>query len=145
VRREVASTYADGYLKVGGVTPGCHVLTTDVSSVAEDDARLTSMCAGGYHPLPRWSATQTFNTGDQVTYQGALWQALWWTQNKQSGDPTGPWEELATAPDGTAIWTATRVFTKGDVVLYEGHRYQAKWWTRNQAPGDPNGPWQPLA
>jgi chitodextrinase len=61
------------------------------------------------------------------------------------GDPNGPWEQIATAADGTAIWTPSRVFTTGDVVVYQGEKYVAKWWTRNQAPVDPNGPWQPAS
>jgi 5'-nucleotidase len=80
-----------------------------------------------------------------VTYQGATWEAMWWTQNQAPGDPNGPWEQIATAADGTAIWTPSRVFTTGDVVVYQGEKYVAKWWTRNQAPGDPNGPWQPVS
>ena len=91
---------------------------------------------------PVWDATKVYNNGDLVTINGALWQASWWTQNQQPGDPWGPWQEIATAADGTAEWTASRVFLGGDVVVYGDHTYTAKWWTRNQAPGDPYGPWQ---
>ncbi|GGK91687.1 ExeM/NucH family extracellular endonuclease [Mangrovihabitans endophyticus] len=91
---------------------------------------------------PAWNASTVYDTGDTVTYHGSTWRALWWTRNQPPGDPYGPWEEIATASDGTAIWTPTRVFTAGDVVLYQGRRYVAQWWTRNQAPGGPYGPWK---
>jgi hypothetical protein len=94
---------------------------------------------------PAWVASKVYNDGDVVTYQGATWETMWWTQNQAPGDPNGPWEQIATAADGTAIWTPSRVFTAGDVVVYQGKKYVAKWWTRNQAPGDPNGPWQPAS
>jgi hypothetical protein len=94
---------------------------------------------------PAWNASKVYNDGDMVTYQNATWQAMWWTQNQAPGDPNGPWEQIATAADGTAIWTASRVFTAGDVVVYQGKKYVAQWWTRNQAPGDPYGPWKPLS
>jgi hypothetical protein len=94
---------------------------------------------------PAWNASTVYNDGDMVTYQGATWQAMWWTQNQAPGDPNGPWEQIATAADGTAIWTASRVFTAGDVVVYQGKKYVAQWWTRNQAPGDPYGPWKPAS
>jgi 5'-nucleotidase len=94
--------------------------------------------------FPAWSASNVYTNGDKVTYQGSTWQALWWTQNQTPGDPYGPWQQISTAPDGTAIWTASRVFTTGAVVLYQGKRYEAKWWTRNQPPGDPWGPWKLL-
>jgi 5'-nucleotidase len=91
---------------------------------------------------PAWIASKVYNAGDKVSYQGSTWRALWWTQNQAPGDPYGPWEQIATAPDGAALWTASRIFTAGDVVLYQGKKYVAQWWTRNQAPGDPYGPWK---
>ncbi|AYG04972.1 ExeM/NucH family extracellular endonuclease [Gryllotalpicola protaetiae] len=91
---------------------------------------------------PNWSAKSVYNTGDYVFYNGSTWLAQWWTQNQKPGDPNGPWEQIATTQDGTAVWTASRVFNTGDVVEYNGAEYTAKWWTRNQKPGDKNGPWQ---
>lgn len=94
---------------------------------------------------PAWSASKVYNAGDTVTYQGSTWQALWWTKNEAPGDPYGAWQEMKTAPDGTAIWTATRVFKQGDVVEYQGKKYVAEWWTRNDAPGPgKKNPWEPL-
>jgi 5'-nucleotidase len=91
---------------------------------------------------PAWKATKIYNSGDTVYYQGSTWKALWWTLNQAPGDPWGPWQQILTAPDGTAIWTASRIFTAGDTVLYQGKKYIAQWWTRNQAPGQPYGPWK---
>jgi predicted extracellular nuclease len=91
---------------------------------------------------PAWKSTRIYDTGDRVSYQGSVWQALWWTQNQKPGDPWGPWMEMATAPDGTARWTPSRVFTAGDTVVYQGKKYVAQWWTRNQEPGAPYGPWK---
>ncbi|HEY7225903.1 MAG TPA: endo-1,4-beta-xylanase [Micromonosporaceae bacterium] len=92
-----------------------------------------------------WSASKTYNLGDWVTYQGSFWLAQWSTKNQKPGDPYGPWEQIATADDGTSLWTASRVFTQGDGVLYQGHTYIAQWWTRNQVPGNPTGPWAEVA
>ena len=93
---------------------------------------------------PTWSASTVYNTGDQVFYQGSTWQALWWTKNQAPGDPYGPWQQMVTTQDGTAVWTPSRIFTAGDVVVYQGTRYVAQWWTRNQVPGQPHGPWKSL-
>ena len=95
------------------------------------------------NPTP-WSPSSVYTGGDQVAYAGSVWRAMWWTQNQTPGDVNGPWEQLASAPDGTALWTPTRVFTAGQTVTYQGSVYRAKWWTRNQAPGDPYGPWTPI-
>jgi predicted extracellular nuclease len=91
---------------------------------------------------PAWNAKKIYNAGDTVYFQGSTWKALWWTQNQTPGDPYGPWQQILTAADGTAIWTPSRVFTAGDTVLYQGKKYVAQWWTRNQAPGQPYGPWK---
>ncbi len=93
---------------------------------------------------PSWNASTIYTAGDRVSSNGSLWEASWWTQNQEPGDPLGPWQEIATAPDGTILWTASRAFAGGEVVIYNHNRYQAKWWTRNQTPGDPLGPWQLL-
>ena len=91
---------------------------------------------------PVWNAPTVYHTGDTVAFQGSIWQALWCTQFQAPGNPYGPWQQIVTAPDGTAIWTASRVFTAGDTVLYQGKKYVAQWWTRNQVPGRPYGPWK---
>ncbi|UAB92316.1 ExeM/NucH family extracellular endonuclease [Dactylosporangium vinaceum] len=95
--------------------------------------------------VPAWNSSKVYLAGDKVSFNGSVWQASWWTQNQVPGDPYGPWQQIATTPDGTALWTASRIFTAGDVVVYQNKKYVAKWWTRNQTPGDPWGPWQPVA
>ncbi|USD41733.1 chitinase [Vibrio sp. SCSIO 43135] len=44
-----------------------------------------------------WDVNKVYNTGDQVTYSGATYQAKWWTQGD---DPTngGPWELVEGTP-----------------------------------------------
>jgi predicted extracellular nuclease len=91
---------------------------------------------------PDWNPSTVYNNGDMVMYQGSTWHALWWTRNQAPGDPNGPWEQIETATDGTAIWTPSRIFNAGNVVVYQGQKYKAKWWTRNQTPSRPGGPWQ---
>lgn len=92
-----------------------------------------------------WSASKVYNSGDEVSYQGALFTASWYTQNQKPGDPQGPWQEIAMTEGGTALWTASRTFNTGDTVVYHGATYKADWYTRNQAPGDPTGPWLEVA
>jgi hypothetical protein len=91
---------------------------------------------------PAWATTKVYNTGDQASYHGSVWRALWWTQNQTPGDPYGPWEQIVSTADGTTVWTPSRIFVAGDRADYQGVVYQAQWWTRNQTPGDPNGPWK---
>lgn len=92
--------------------------------------------------VPAWVSSQVYTAGDLAASNGSVWKASWWTQNQTPGDPYGPWQQIVTAADGTAVWTASRIFVADDIALYNGQKYRAKWWTRNQAPGDQWGPWQ---
>ncbi|WKK72419.1 hypothetical protein Q0F99_05515 [Rathayibacter oskolensis] len=85
-----------------------------------------------------------YQKGDTVLFAGSEWRASWYSSNQTPGDVNGPWQQITTAPDGTAVWTASRIFDTGEIVVHQGKRFQAKWWTRNQAPGDPYGPWRPV-
>ncbi|WP_418275559.1 5'-nucleotidase C-terminal domain-containing protein [Isoptericola jiangsuensis] len=92
---------------------------------------------------PEYESGTVYTAGDQVMYDGALFEAMWWTTETPGASVWGSWQEIATADDGTAVWTASRVFVAGDVVTHDGVTWTAKWWTRNQAPGaTPWGPWE---
>ncbi len=44
-------------------------------------------CAG----IPAWNATTAYTGGSEVTYNGSLWQAKWWTYNDVPGGAAGVW------------------------------------------------------
>jgi len=112
---------------------------TDPFAASDHDPELVGLTLPS---APDWSKSKIYNTGDLVYYNGSTWRALWWTLNQKPGDAYGPWEQILTTQDGTAVWTPSRVFVAGDVVSYQGKLYKAQWWTRNQKPGDPWGPWK---
>ncbi|WP_344617571.1 ExeM/NucH family extracellular endonuclease [Dactylosporangium salmoneum] len=118
---------------------------TDPFSASDHDPVVVGLNPPVSPAFPAWDKSKVYNSGDKVTYNSKTYLASWWTQNQTPGDPYGPWQEIATGPDGTALWTASRIFNAGDVVLYQGKKYVAQWWTRNQAPGDQYGPWKPVA
>jgi len=94
-----------------------------------------------------WEKTKVYNTGDQVSYGGAVFEALWYTKGEVPGSKkNGAWAEIATTAGGTAIWTATRIFDTGDVVVYDGKTFEALWYTRGEEPGSKkNGAWAEVA
>jgi len=51
----------------------------------------TGSCAG----VAAWSSTATYVGGNQVTYNGSLWQARWWTYNDVPGGAAGVWTLLS--------------------------------------------------
>ncbi len=43
---------------------------------------------------PAWNSTAIYVNGNQVSYNGHLWQAKWWTQGDIPGGPAGVWTDL---------------------------------------------------
>ncbi|MCK0117526.1 metallophosphoesterase [Isoptericola sp. S6320L] len=124
---------------------GCIGETRVVDHPTGPEQWLTARAA---EPAPEsWEADTVYDEGDRVTHDSAVFEATWWTRNQAPGTSVhGPWQEIATAEDGTAVWTPSRIFDAGDVVVHDGRRYEARWWTRNQAPGaSSRGPWQPAS
>ncbi|WP_345785876.1 glycoside hydrolase family 11 protein [Halomontanus rarus] len=113
---------------------------------------------------PAWDPGEVYNDGDRVNYDGAVWEAQWWTQNEEPGSREyGPWEEVGDAssgdsggssggdsgsnPDGSTgdapTWDSDEVYTEGDQVTWNGSIWNAQWWTQNQEPGASQwGPWE---
>jgi chitinase len=67
----------------GGTTPTPTVGTTPTTG--------TGSCAG----VAAWSATTAYTGASKVTYNGALWQAQWWSYNDVPGGSSGVWIKLA--------------------------------------------------
>ena len=85
-----------------------------------------------------WSNTKVYVGGDEVTYNGSLYKAKWWTLGEQPGKST-VWEMVKQNGEGTSNsslnkWSASKVYLGGDKVEYNGKYYKAKWWTRGEQP-----------
>jgi len=59
-------------------------------------------CSG----IAAWSSTAVYVGGNQVTYNGSLWQAKWWTQGDTPGGSAGVWA-LVTTCSGSSTPTPT--------------------------------------
>ncbi|WLR42469.1 lytic polysaccharide monooxygenase [Bacillus carboniphilus] len=81
--------------------------------------------------VQEWDATKIYVEGDQVEYNGALYEALWWTQNKQPEKRYG-WKLVS---DTALEWDKETIYTGGSTVEYNGKTYKAKWWTQGDTPG----------
>lgn len=115
----------------------------DEPAVASADVEVTGAAA------PAWDRKTVYRAGDEVSYDGAVYVALWWTRGDKPGKPYGPWAEVGAdvvcGDETYQAWTSTWVYTGGETVAHDGHLWQAKWWTRNQEPGaTPWGPWRDL-
>lgn len=91
--------------------------------------------------IPAWDASAVYLAGNKVTYNGATYEAKWWTQGDTPGS-SSVWQLLGSDPGGgdgsgapADAWSANKVYLGGDIVTYEGSTYKAKWWTQGEKPG----------
>ncbi|MGR5230238.1 chitinase [Photobacterium damselae] len=115
--------------------------------------------------VPAWEASKVYVGGNEVSHNGKLYQAKWWTQGDRpdaggpwkyikdiSGDDTGPTDPEPpvvvpptdpSEPPTTTLptWDSSSVYVGGDKVSYNGKNYQAKWWSQGNQP-DKGDPWQ---
>lgn len=99
--------------------------------------------------VPAWDPAAVYDTGDEVSHDGSVYTAQWWTRNELPGSTaTGSWMQqgipVPEAGDDVRAWTPSYVYVGAETVAHDGHTFRARWWTRNQEPGDPHGPWQDL-
>jgi hypothetical protein len=117
-------------------TPGSYLKIPEVTVLGGPTA--------GAPEHPAWDAGTEYTAGARVMFEGAAFEASWWTRDAEPGSsPWGPWQEIASTEDGAVVWTPSRIFVAGDVVEHDDVTYEAAWWTRNQEPGaSPWGPWE---
>lgn len=60
-------------------------------------------CSG----IAAWNSTAVYTAGNQVTYNGSLWQAKWWTQGDTPGGSAGVWQQLGSCSGSTPTPTPT--------------------------------------
>tara|TARA_R110002051_G_scaffold80954_3_gene144994 strand:- start:7098 stop:11333 length:4236 start_codon:yes stop_codon:yes gene_type:complete len=137
----VATVASDG--TVTAIAAGSAVITA-TSTV---DASVSSSNTITVVPA-EWSAMTIYLAGDLVSYDGAVFEAQWWTLALVPGSVTwGAWAEIGEAVEcsaGTTLaWTNSAIYTGGEVVVHDGHRWEAQWWSRNQQPSDQWGQWGP--
>jgi chitodextrinase len=86
-----------------------------------------------------------YSTGDRVSYDGRVFEALWYTSGEAPGSKkNGAWAEIAITADGSVLWTPTRIFRVGDVVVPDGRTFEAQWYTRGETPGGVAGAWSEI-
>lgn len=135
----------DGAATAAAVVPsdteaGLRILTL-VASPSGTTVTLPIEVEAGQPVVPAWDPKRIYLLGDQVSYRGSVYTALWWTRDQQPGaSPWGPWAEVGKpvqcAVGTVSEWTDSWIYLGGEIVEYQGRLYQAKWWLRNSTPYD---------
>ncbi|KAF9906719.1 hypothetical protein BX616_000641 [Lobosporangium transversale] len=138
--------------QIDGTSPSTTTASSTVTSTSSAPVTSTTLPSNTCS-VAAWSATATYNANAQVSYNGRLYTAKWWSQNNI---PTagGPWVDNGpcgsstanptTAPTATATpggcsgvsaFSASTAYTSGSKVSYNGFVYTAQWWTQGETPG----------
>jgi chitinase len=145
---------------VNGATAGCSTVSTPPTTGGPSPSRSPSPSPSvsptptnpGTCSAPAWNAATAYTGGQQVSYNGHLWTAKWWTQGDIPGNNSqNVWTDngacggggTTTPPAGGCppAWNATAVYVNGNTVSYNGHKWTAKWWTQGDTPGGSAGVW----
>lgn len=117
--------------------------------------------------ITSYSASSTYNAGDEVTVNGVTYLANWWVSGQDpamnnGGPGTGkPWTIVSTStsttspppatttpttsPDTTVApvtapaYSGSSVYNAGDLASFNGVTYKANWWVTGQDPSTHNG------
>ncbi|GLS05170.1 hypothetical protein GCM10007860_23200 [Chitiniphilus shinanonensis] len=91
---------------------------------------------------PAWDAATVYLQGQQVSYDGATYEAQWWTQGEQPGASVyGAWRPVDNGVAST--WSGSRAYQAGEKAVYDNKVWQARWWTQGEQPGSNEwGAWQ---
>lgn len=142
--------------------------TQSASSAAQALQRTTTTDNPATSPYPIWQASAAYVAGYKVIWQGAIYQANWWSQGAAPGSTasdsatSGPWLLIGPVPAGSTsytpkllgaadqpTWSPKTVYRQGQRVSFHGLPYQARWYTMgdqplDELPGNPDSPWEPL-
>lgn len=124
--------------------------TADQYRASDHDPVLVGLeLPSGPPAAARWEADATYRAGDTVSYDGATFEAQWYSRNQEPGaNPYSAWAEqgepvaCAALETTAAAWTPSEVYTGGETVVHGGQAFTAQWYSRNQEPGQRHGPWE---
>ncbi|WP_305402175.1 M66 family metalloprotease [Photobacterium leiognathi] len=139
-----ASIIIDG--EVDTNQAGTYTLTYQVTDSAQQttQAQRVVTVEGSAVCENTWSANSTYVAGDEVSHNGVVWQAGWWTQGEEPGTTGqwGVWKQVATegctsvkpeitppAPGEYPTYKAGTAYKEGDIVRASDEQlYQCKPW-----------------
>ncbi len=158
-----ATLFNDVVNSVNGATAGCSSAsptpsrttaspTSSPTPTASPTRTPSPTPTGGSCSAPAWNASTAYTGGQQVSYNGHLWTAKWWTQGDIPGNNSqNVWTDNGACGGGGTTtptpggcppaWSASTVYVGGNTVSYNGHKWTAKWWTQGDTPGGQAGVW----
>lgn len=147
---------------------GTKTARTQSFVASPQDQPTTTTDRAATSPYPIWQPSSAYVAGYKVVWQGAIYQANWWSQGTAPGSTAAdattsdPWLLIGPVPSGSVAytphllvpgiqpaWSPTKVYRQGNRVSFHGLPYQARWYSQgsqplDELPSNPSSPWEPL-
>ena len=108
-------------------------------------------CSG----VSAWDDGASYDGGEQVSHDGALWTAEWWTSGTEPSSDASAWTKEGSCGDGSggggsddgvdcsgiSAWESGTAYSGGDQVTDDGSLWTAEWWTQGTAPAQNENVW----
>jgi|GEM_PF-2089251 len=105
-------------------------------------------CSG----VPEWDSDTAYDGGDQVTYDGDLFTAEWWTKGETPDDSKSVWTKDGSCDgdgggggggdcSGVPAWDSAATYSGGDRVTHDGALWEAQWWIQGTEPSRDANVW----
>ncbi|EGN97801.1 glycoside hydrolase family 18 protein [Serpula lacrymans var. lacrymans S7.3] len=166
----IATTMRKSFPSFGGVMlwDASQAYDNDRYDLGIKNALVAAGATGFTYPActaPAYVSGSDYTGGSQVSYNGYMWQADYWTNATPSNSSSGDWSAISvctgtstatptstssaastsatssTACSGIAAWSSSAVYTAGDEVSYNGNIYTANYWTESNIPSGTSGSW----
>ncbi|MBX0305377.1 cellulase family glycosylhydrolase [Haloarcula salinisoli] len=103
----------------------------------------TGTVVGATETVDAWESDRAYRDGDQVSHEGYVWRAYWYTKGDEPADTVAVWGRVGqeSGTDGYPAWTADGVYRGGVRVTHEGDDWEANWWTEGDEPAAESDLW----
>ncbi|KAI8068245.1 glycoside hydrolase superfamily [Gongronella butleri] len=144
------STTTSSTTTTAATTTTVSTTTTKASTTTSSASSTPTSGTGSCGSVAAWSSTNVYTSGNQVSYNGYVWTAQWWTQGDTPGGAAGVWTKGAACSSASTkrslfgraagactapTWQRTTQYPEGSKVLHKGKVYEATWFTVNEEPG----------
>ena len=123
----------DDVVKYGPNVYVCLTAHTSTSSFADNEAKWDLMVAG-LENAGTWSSATLYQTGQTVTYGGAVYIALRENTNANPYTNAADWQKFVDGQQFEGDWNTGTDYQKGDIVSYGGYLYVCKQNSTNNNP-----------
>lgn len=91
--------------------------------------------SGELPDYPGWDPEKVYVKGDRIIYDGAVYEAHWYSEGDTPAEGGSPWSGGSPWQELTDEWRAFNIYETGDTVVHNGALFEALWENSAETPG----------